>query len=94
VATRFVRICPRHRLILEEQPHGLRCPRSFQQVRAWLVMDLTDQRILGAGCARIGGAGPAGAAFLGPRLRMMAELLVDRGEHCYALPVPARAAAA
>jgi hypothetical protein len=76
VATRFVRVCPRHRLILEEQPHGLRCPLSFHQVTAWLVMDLRNERILGAGRAeRIGGAGPAGAVFLGPRLRTTAELL-------------------
>ena len=92
VAPRFVRVCPRHRLILEEEPHGLRCPLSLCRVTAWLVLDLTNQRILGAG--RIGGQGPAGAVFLGPRLRTTAELLVDRGEHRVALPAPAHPAAA
>ena len=96
MASRFVRVCPRHRLILEEQPHGLRCPLSLHQVTAWLVMDLTNQRILGAGRAeRIGGrAAPAGAVFLGPRLRITPDLLADAGEHHYALPVPGHPAAA
>jgi len=96
VAPRFVRLCPRHCLILEEQPHGLRCPLSFHQVTAWLVVDLRNQRILGAGRAdRIGGrAGRAGAVFLGPRLRITPELLADAGERRYARSVPAHPAAA
>jgi len=96
VVPRFVRLCPRHRLILEEQPHGLRCPLSFHQVTAWLVMDLTNQRLLGAGRAeRIGGrAGPAAAVFLGPRLRITRELLADAGDRRYARSVPAHPVAA
>ena len=95
MASRFVRVCPRHRLILEEQPHGLRCPLSFHRVRAWLVVDLTNERILGAGRAEsAGGVGPASAVFLGPRLRITAELLVDRGERRHGLPVPAHPATA
>jgi len=93
VALRYVRVCPRHRLILEELPHGLRCPVSLHQVKAWLVLDLTKRRILGAGRAS-GGRGPAGAVFFGPRLCLDPELLVDRGDRNYAVPVPAHTAAA
>jgi hypothetical protein len=93
VALRFVRVCPTHRLILEEQRHGLRGPVSLHQVKAWLVLDLTKQLILGAGRAA-GGRGHAGAVFLGPRLRLDAELLVDRGDHNYGVRVPAHPAAA
>ncbi len=96
MAPRFVRVCPTHRLILEEESRSLRCPLSLHQVTAWLVVDLETRRILGAGrTERVGGrSGTAGAVFLGSRLQLGADVLLDRGDRRVALPVPAHPAGA
>jgi hypothetical protein len=65
-------------------------------VTAWLVVDLTNQRILGPGrTERIGvRSGRAAAVFFGPRLQLEADVLLDVGDRRYGVPVPAHRAAA
>jgi hypothetical protein len=78
--------------LVERQDGTLRCP-SGHHVRAWLVVDLQTGKVLGAG--RVGlKHGPESATWLGPRLQLTPDVLIDRGNRRYALPVPAHPAAA
>ncbi len=93
---RFARVCPWHHGVLVERRNGrLRCPQSRHLVAAWLVVDLETGDVLGAGRGpRRGGTGVIDSIFLGPRLQLAPDVVLDRGDRRYALALPARPAAA
>jgi hypothetical protein len=94
VTERFARVCPFHHQVLEEFTGRLRCAYSPHHVAAWLVVDLDRGEILGAGRDRGGALGPPPGIFLGPRLQLDADVILDLGERRYALPVLAHPATA
>ena len=95
MSERFARVCPTHHQVLDELHGGrLACPRSPHRVAAWIVVELETGEVLGAGRRSGKWNDSTRGVWLGPRLQLTADVLLDLGEKRYALPVPAHRAAA